>query len=103
MSTSANWENPIKVGTGQIQRDIDPALLRPARKDLVRSRLEYQRQLIRASQARYTPIQVNQHAVIIDGHHYVRAAAEEGRLVDVVVSPIPEVASADSILDLPLR
>jgi hypothetical protein len=59
--------------------------------------------LIVSKRARFTPIQVSQEGVIIDGHHYVRAAAEERQPVDVVVSSLPAVAVADSILDLPLR
>jgi hypothetical protein len=103
MSFSDDWQNPIKVRPGQVQPDVDPARLRPGRTDLIRSRLEFQRRLIRGSQARFTPIQVSQEGVIIDGHHYVRAAAEEGRIVEVLVSSLSVGAKADSILDLPLR
>jgi ParB-like chromosome segregation protein Spo0J len=103
MSPPDDWQNPINAVPGQRQQDVDPARLRPGRTDLVRSRLEYQRKLIKSGQARFTPIQVSREGVIIDGHHYVRAAAEEGRVVEVLVSTLSAVARADSILNLPLR
>jgi len=59
--------------------------------------------VIQSGQVRFTPIQVSREGVIIDGHHYTRAAAEEGRLIEVVVTSLSAVALADSILDLPLR
>ena len=89
MSSPGDWQNPINAAPGQTQQDIDPARLRPGRTDLIRSRLEYQRKLIESGQARFTPIQVSREGVIIDGHHYVRAAAEEGQLVEVLVTPLP--------------
>ena len=103
MSSPEDWQNPITAGPGHLQPDVDPAHLRPGRSDLIRSRLEFQRNLIRRNQSRYTPIQVSRDGVIIDGHHYVRAAAEEGRVVEVLVSTLSAVARADSILNLPLR
>src|SRR5437868_6336129 len=98
MSAPRGWVNPISVSPGHIQADVDPELLRPARGDLIRSRLEAQRRLIRSGRPRFTPIHVSPEAVIIDGHHYVRAAAEEGKRVDVFVSSFSAAAKADSIL-----
>jgi hypothetical protein len=103
MSQSGGWRNPIVVGPGKQQTDVDPSQLRPARGDLIRSRVEFQRSLIRGRRARLTPIQVSEQAVIIDGHHYVRAAAEEGILIEVVVSSLSALPKAGSVLDLPLR
>jgi len=40
--------------------------------------------------------------VIFDGHHAVRAAAEQGLRIDVQVVQFPQPPSADSILDLPV-
>ena len=48
-------------------------------------------------------IQVTRGAVIVDGHHAVRAAAEEGKLVDVLVSQLPAAAQPGSITDLPVN
>ena len=103
MSPPDDWQNPINAVPGQTQQDVDPARLRPGRTDLVRSRLEYQRKLIKSGQAKFTPIQVSREGVIIDGHHYVRAAAEEKRLIEVLVTSLSAGATADSILDLTLR
>ena len=103
MSSPRDWQNPITAGPDQTQQDVDPARLRPGRTDLIRSRLEHQRKMIKSGQARFTPIQVSREGVIIDGHHYIRAAAEEGHLVEVLVTPLSARAVADSILDLPLR
>ena len=103
MSSQDDWQNPITAQPGQFQSDVDPASLRPARSDLIRSRLEFQRNLIRSKRTRYTPIQVSQDGVIIDGHHYARAAAEEGQLVEVLVSGFSAAACAVSVLELPLR
>jgi len=103
MSLPDDWQNPISAVPGQTQQYVDSALLRPGRRDLVRSRLEYQRGLIKGGQARFTPIQVSREGVIIDGHHYVRAATEERRMIEVLVTSLSVAAIADSILDLPLR
>jgi hypothetical protein len=70
--------------------------------DLVIARLAFQRQLLRSGKPRLTPIQVTTDGVIFDGHHAVRAAAEDGKLIDVVVIDFPVPPTADSILDLPL-
>lgn len=103
MSSQDAWQNPITAQPGQLQPDIDPASLRPPRSDLIRSRLEFQRNLIRTNKTRYTPIQVSQDGVIIDGHHYARAAAEEGQLVEALVSGLFAAPVASSVLELPLR
>jgi hypothetical protein len=52
---------------------------------------------------RFTPIQINLEGIIWDGHHAVRAAAEKGRLIDVLVVDQPLVASGTPILALPVR
>ena len=103
MDPATGWQNPVTAPPGQFQPGVDPARLRPARGDLIRSRLEFQRVLIRAGRPRLTPILVSREGVIIDGHHAVRAASEEGRLVEVLVSPLTVPARAGSILDLTVR
>jgi hypothetical protein len=101
--TPQGWQNPIHVGPGQIQTGVDPNSLLPGRMYLLRTRLEFQRALIKAGKDRYTPIQVTTEGVIFDGNHAVRAAAEENRLVDVLVVPYAHLAKAGSVLDLPVR
>jgi ParB-like chromosome segregation protein Spo0J len=86
-----------------VQTGVDPTRLRPARDDLVRLRLEFQRSLIRRGVPRLTPIQVSREGVIVDGHHAVRAAAEEGRSIDVLVTDFAITGKTCSILDLTLR
>jgi ParB-like chromosome segregation protein Spo0J len=103
MDASDEWENPITEPPGQIQVGVDPNRLRPSRDDLILSRLSLQRHLLRSRRQRYTPIVVSKDGVIIDGHHAVRAAAEDGQSVDVLVPDFPVVARGDSVLDLPLR
>lgn len=103
MGDSDDRENPITEHPDQIQIGVDPNRLRPSRGDLIRGRLNAQRQLLRSGQRRFTPIVVSRDGVIIDGHHAVRAAAEEGRTVDVLVRDFTVNALGDSILDLPLR
>jgi hypothetical protein len=99
----ADWQNPITMTPGIIQTNVDPLQLRPSRGDLTAKRSEIQRQLRLAGVARFTPIVSSREGVIIDGHHAVRAAAEEGRTIDVMVSNFVVPAQADSILDLPIR
>jgi hypothetical protein len=103
VATGPRWVNPITVNPGAVQSGVDPARLRPSRTDLVRSRLEFQRALLRSGRSRFTMIQASRDGVIIDGHHGVRAAVEEGRPVDVSVSALSALASATSILDLDVR
>jgi hypothetical protein len=103
MDVADEWGNPITEPPGQIQVGVDPKRLRPSRDDLILSRLNLQRHLLRSRRHRYTPIVVSKDGVIIDGHHAVRAAAEDGRSVDVLVRDFPIVARGESILDLPLR
>jgi hypothetical protein len=97
------WQNPITARSGQIQRGLDPKTLLPSRPDLVRPRLEFQRGLVRAGRPRLTAIQVTLDGVIWDGHHAVRAAAEEGTLVDVLVVAGTAAPAGPSILQLPVR
>jgi hypothetical protein len=100
------WQNPIAVSPRQTQSGVDPLSLLPARSDLERSRVQFQRGfqrgLLVAGTPRYTPIRVTTDGVIVDGHHAVRAAAEDGRLVSVLVVRDRVPATADSIMDLPL-
>jgi hypothetical protein len=94
------WQNPINTRPGGTQTSVDARTLRPARTDLSAARLRFQRQLLLSGQKRFTPILVSPEGVIIDGHHAVRAAAEEGRMIDVVISALVVPAQGDSILDL---
>jgi hypothetical protein len=103
MEPAADWVNPITAKPGDSQHDVDPSRLRPSRQDLVRVRLEAQRALLLANHVRATPILVTIDGVIFDGHHAVRAAAEENRLVNLLVTPLSIAASAASIIDLPVR
>ncbi|MBI5759875.1 MAG: hypothetical protein HZA46_15255 [Planctomycetales bacterium] len=103
MSLPLGWVNPITEQPGQIQHDVDPTQLRPGRTDLAKSRLEWQRHLMKSGIRRYTPIQVNRDAIINDGHHAERAAAEEGWLVEVLVIEPTLVAVDEMILDLPVE
>jgi hypothetical protein len=99
----ADWQNPIKTMPGLTQTSVDPKQLRPSRSDVISNRLEFQRQLLLAGVPRFTPILSSREGVIIDGHHAVRAAAEEGRTINVMISNLVVPAQADSILDLPIR
>ncbi len=95
--------SPINVMPGQFQNQVDPGTLRPGRNNLIAARLEFQRHLLLSGQSRFTPITASIEGVIIDGHHAVRAAAEEGRKIDVMISSLVVPAKGDSILDLPLE
>jgi hypothetical protein len=103
MSDAAGWTNPITGQPGEIQKGVDPVRLRPSRPDLVSARVEFQRNLLRTGVPRSTPIQVTADGVVIDGHHAIRAAAEEGSTIDVLISALPVKGLSDTILDLPLR
>lgn len=103
MTSSGGGTNPISVPPGQLQVGVDPIEREPSRGDLVRSRLEFQRTLLRRKPPRPTPIQVSSDGVIIDGHHAVRAAAEEGQMVDVLVTAFTAPGKGCSILDLDVR
>jgi len=59
--------------------------------------------LILAGRDRFSPILATRAGVIYDGHHAVRASAEEGRLVDVLVVTELIATTSDSILSLPVR
>src|SRR5262245_34290974 len=102
MPPPAGWLNPVVVAPGQRQVGVDPTRLLPARADLEGRRLAAQAALLRAGTPRHTPVQVTRNGVIYDGHHAVRAAAECGALIDVLVVDDPTPPSADSILDLPV-
>src|SRR5437899_1839012 len=103
MSRPPGWQNPITATPGQMQGGIDPRQLLPARRDLIRTRLEFQWALLRSGRQRFTPIQVTPDGVIRDGHHAVRAAAEEGATVDVLVVNDRVSPSGPDILALPVR
>jgi hypothetical protein len=103
MGSSGGWQNPITVNPGEVQLGVDPARLRPSRDDLNRTRFEFQRVLLQSGRPRLTKIQVSREGVIVDGHHAVQAAVEEGLPIDVEVSTLVVTSQADSILDLPIR
>lgn len=103
MGDPAGWTNPITGQPGDFQSGVDPVRLRPSRPDLVSWRVELQRQLLRAGSPRHTPLKVTIDGVIVDGHHAVRAAAEEGATVEVLISGFPTKGRPGTILDLPLR
>jgi hypothetical protein len=102
MTPPRGWRNPINVGPGAVQTGVDPSRLLPSRHDLIRQRLEFQRALAKAGQSRFTPILVTPDGVIVDGHHAVRAAVEEGRPINVQVIDLSIKPVASSILDLPI-
>jgi hypothetical protein len=103
MPIPTSWRNPISAAPGQVQIGVDPTRLLPSRSDLVRLRLELQRQLIRSGTPRFAPVLVTPDGVIFDGHHAVRAAAEEGKLIDVRVVGISQPPAGELILDLSVR
>jgi hypothetical protein len=103
MDSPVDWQNPITEPPDQVQYGVDPSRLRPSRDDLIRGRLNLQCQLLRSRRKRFTPIVVSKDGVIIDGHHAIRAAAEKGQTVDVLVRDFPVAGRGDSILDLPIR
>jgi hypothetical protein len=103
MTAPAGWQNPITAPAGQSQTGVDPLALLPSRQSLERARLDLQRALLLSGTARTTPILVTAGGVIWDGHHAVRAAAEEGRMIDVEVIALPARATGSSIMNLPVR
>jgi hypothetical protein len=103
VSLPAGWQNPIVVPAGQIQKAVDARLLLPSRSDLSQLRLDFQRGLRQAGRQRFTPVQVTIQGVIWDGHHGVRAAAERGETIDVLIVDAVAVASGLTILQLPVR
>jgi len=96
-------QNPISAAPGAVQTNVDPVHLRPSRTDLSASRLKLQHYLLGSGQHRHSLISVSEEGVIIDGHHAIRAAAEQGRNVDVFVSSLKVPAQSGTILDLPIR
>jgi hypothetical protein len=71
--------------------------------DLLRTRLETQRQLLLAGIPRISPILVTSNGIIYDGHHAVRAAAEESQTIDVQVTDAMVAAVGLTILELRVR
>jgi hypothetical protein len=53
--------------------------------------------------SRSTPIKVGVNGVIWDGHHAVRAAAENGEAVDVLIVADSDLWSGLTMLQLPVR
>jgi hypothetical protein len=100
MALPPNWRSPISAPPGQWQADVNPLALLPSRRDLDRVRLDSQRALLDAGQERHTPIQVNTDGVIWVGNHAVRAAAETGTVVAVLVVDQKLSPAAASIMDL---
>lgn len=103
MSLPPGWQNPILVLSGQMQKAVDARLLLPSRSDLIQMRLDFQRGLRQTRRPRLTPIQVTNQGVIWDGHHAVRAAADDEETVDVLVVDAFAPASGLTILQLPVR
>jgi hypothetical protein len=103
MSVPPGWQNPISATAGQTQLGLDAALLLPSRDELFKERLDFQRGLLRSKQQRLTPIQVTPDGVIWDGHHAVRAAAEGGQTVTVLVIDERIPPAGPTILQLPVR
>jgi len=86
-----------------MQAGVDATQLLPSRPDLDQMRLKWQRRLLATAQPRFTPIQANENGIIWDGHHAVRAAAEQGITVEVLVVAQPLQPVGLLILDLPVR
>jgi hypothetical protein len=103
MSPPAGWQNPITAQPGQLQQGVDPLRLLPARRNLHQRQLDAQRAMLLAGIPRTSPIMVTRDGVIWDGHHAVRAAAEEGRTVEVLVIDLTAKATSSSILNLAVR
>jgi hypothetical protein len=103
MTVPPGWQNPITVPPGHTQTGVDPLTLLPSRRSLERPRGGVQRALLLSGTARATAILVTPDGVIWDGHHAARAAAEDGRAVDVLVIARPARATGSSILNLPVR
>jgi hypothetical protein len=95
--------NPITASPGFPQRGVDPTALRAGNQtSLEASRIANQKALILSGTPRFDPIVVTRDGVVIDGAHAVRAAAELGQTVDVVVSPV-NMTPGPPIIDLPIR
>ncbi len=93
--------NSAEAEVGQTVQGVDPTSLQAGRGNLVKSRLQVQRQLVDSETPRYTPIEVTKDGVIWDGNHGVRAAAEGRKAVDVVVVP-GSTTGKGNVLDLPV-
>ena len=98
-----DWHNPITAAAGQVQVGIEPARLLASRGDLIRTRLDGQRQLLPSGIRRFSPVRVTPDGVIIDGHRIARVAAEVGKLIEVQVVSISQRPAGELILDLPVR
>lgn len=96
------WVNPITAAPGQTQPGMDARSLLPSRAALDENRLDAQRRLWRSGQRRSSPIQVTPDGVIWDGHHGVRAAADDGESVDVLIVDETVPPAGPTILQLPV-
>jgi RHS repeat-associated protein len=98
--------DPTTAQPGQIITGVDPNTLTAGRANLVRGKLENQRQLVATGTPRATPIEVEPSGTIYDGNHGARAAAEAGRPVDVRVrDPMTSTANPGhgTIMQVPVR
>lgn len=86
----------------KLQVNVDPLSLLPSRVDLSQIRLDIQQGLLDSGTQRATPIRGTPDAVLWDGHHAVRLAAEQGANVNVQVVKFQQTPTAGSILDLPV-
>lgn len=77
--------NANLVQDGDTVPHIDPNSLVAGRPNLIKSRLDAQRHLLRQQIARWTPIFVTKSGVIYDGNHAARAAAEAGEGIEIQV------------------
>ena len=93
--------DPSQAKHGVILRGIDPATFEANRPELEESRLTTQRQLIANGIKRWTMIEVNCQGVILQGNHGVRAAAEAGVPIDVIVLDLPH-PTFGPILNIPV-
>ena len=102
MAFPPNWQSPITTQAGHVQLDVNAHSLLPSRQDLSQVRLDMQKAMMDAGIERNTLIEVTPEGVIWDGHHAVRAAAENGRPVTVRIVSVPLNPTASSIMDLPV-
>ena len=103
-STARAWTMQVFIpgtASGQIVADVDPDTLFAGRDSLENSRLIVQRELIERGIRRFTIIEVNRDGVVLNGNHGVRAAAEAGTAVSVLVRDLP-LPSFGKLLDLPV-
>jgi hypothetical protein len=93
--------DPKSVKAGETVEGTDPRTLTAGRPALIKSRLDAQRSLISQGIVRFTPIVVTTQGIVYDGNHAVRAAADMGVSITVVVVDVP-AQGFGSILSLPV-